>query len=219
MNDSRLPFWREGSRESGRSDGYGLAHSQSFATGSGRAWSGHCGQVANDERHSLGVAHGRAVARPARTIWQVEFGLRPFDTSQHSRIRRPSCCVLSHLKSAILIDRAPPKIIELPSSQSITSSGAGEQRGRNGEAERLRGFEIDNQLEFGRLLDGQVRRLRSLEDLAHVASGAPIQIRKVRSVGHEAAGLDIAPEVEDRWQPMLCREVREASSLKLEYGC
>src|SRR6266487_2183469 len=76
MNDSRLPFWREGSRESRRSDGYGMAHSQSFATGSGRAWSGHCGQAANDERHSLGVAHGCAVARPARTIWQVEFGLR-----------------------------------------------------------------------------------------------------------------------------------------------
>src|SRR6266542_774322 len=32
MNDSRLPFWREGSRESGRSDGYGMAHSQPFAT-------------------------------------------------------------------------------------------------------------------------------------------------------------------------------------------
>src|SRR5205809_7807926 len=76
MNDSRLPFWREGSRESGRSNGYGMAHSQSFATGSGRAWSGHWGQAANDERHSLGVTHGRAMARPARTIWQVEFGLR-----------------------------------------------------------------------------------------------------------------------------------------------
>src|SRR6266568_3725035 len=58
MNDSRLPFWREGSRESWRSDGYGMAHSQSFATGSGRAWSGHCGQAANDERHSLGVRTG-----------------------------------------------------------------------------------------------------------------------------------------------------------------
>src|SRR6266536_2316899 len=64
MNDSRLPFWREGSRESGRSDGYGMAHSQPFATGSGRAWSGHCGQAANDERHSLGVAHGRALGLP-----------------------------------------------------------------------------------------------------------------------------------------------------------
>src|SRR6266571_3926186 len=85
MNDSRLPFWREGSRESGRSDGYGMAHSQSFATGSGRAWSGHWGQAANDERHFLGVAHGCAVARPARTIWQVEFGLRALHPLEQAR--------------------------------------------------------------------------------------------------------------------------------------
>src|SRR6266567_2088595 len=85
MNDSRLPLWREGSLESGRSDGYGMAHSQPFATGSGRAWSGHCGQAANDERHSLGVTHGRAMARPARTIWQVEFGLRALHPLEQAR--------------------------------------------------------------------------------------------------------------------------------------
>src|SRR6266496_3752478 len=85
MNDSRLPFWREGSRESGRSDGYGMAHSQSFATGSGRAWSGHWGEAVNDERHSLGVAHGCAVARPARTIWQVEFGLCALQPLEQAR--------------------------------------------------------------------------------------------------------------------------------------
>src|SRR6266571_5507285 len=67
MNDSRLPFWREGSRESGR------------------AWSGHWGEAANDERHSLGVAHGCAVARPARTIWQVEFGLRALHPLEQAR--------------------------------------------------------------------------------------------------------------------------------------
>src|SRR6266550_1528210 len=85
VNDSRLPFWREGSRESGRSDGRGMAHSQSFAAGSGRAWSGHCGQAANDERRSLGVAHGRAVARPARPIRQVELGLRALHPLEHAR--------------------------------------------------------------------------------------------------------------------------------------
>src|SRR6266545_2415425 len=63
MNDSRLPFWREAALSRGD-----LTDTE--------WWSGHCGQAANDERHSLGVAHGRAVARPARTIWQVEFGLR-----------------------------------------------------------------------------------------------------------------------------------------------
>src|SRR5207247_1276572 len=97
--------------------------------------------------------------------------------------------------------------------------GAGEQRRWHDDAKRLSGLQIDHQFELGRLLDGQVRRFRSLENLAYVDRGAPIQIRKIRSVGHEAASLDIVPGLEDSRQPMLCREIREASSLKLEYGC
>ena len=46
--------------------------------------------------------------------------------------------------------------------------GAGEQRWRHVEAERLCGLEIDHQLELGRLLYRQVGRLLALEDAADV---------------------------------------------------
>src|SRR5262249_23868539 len=42
----------------------------------------------------------------------------------------------------------------------------GEQRGRHFEAKRVRGFEIDHQLEFGWLLDRQVGRLGALENFS-----------------------------------------------------
>jgi hypothetical protein len=40
--------------------------------------------------------------------------------------------------------------------------GAGEQRRRHGEAEGLGSFEVNHQLEFGRLLDRQIGGLRAL---------------------------------------------------------
>src|SRR5260370_18563463 len=46
-----------------------------------------------------------------------------------------------------------------------------EQRRWNGEAERLRCLEIDDQLEFGWLLDRQVARFRSLLARPRAASG------------------------------------------------
>ena len=42
--------------------------------------------------------------------------------------------------------------------------GAGEERWRHGEAERLGGLEVDHQLEFGRLLDRQIGGLGAVED-------------------------------------------------------
>jgi hypothetical protein len=57
----------------------------------------------------------------------------------------------------------------------------------------LRGLEVDDQIKLRRLLDGQVARLRALEDLVHVGSGAPKQISNVRSIGHKAPGIDRDP--------------------------
>ena len=49
--------------------------------------------------------------------------------------------------------------------------GAAEQRNWYGEAERSRGLEVEEELDFCRLLDRQVGRLLALEDAARVASG------------------------------------------------
>jgi hypothetical protein len=44
--------------------------------------------------------------------------------------------------------------------------GAEQQRRRDGEAERLRGLQVDDQLELRRLLDGKIGRLGALQDPA-----------------------------------------------------
>ena len=41
--------------------------------------------------------------------------------------------------------------------------GAGEQRGRNSEAERVRGLEVNDQLEFSWCFDRQISGLRTSE--------------------------------------------------------
>jgi hypothetical protein len=51
--------------------------------------------------------------------------------------------------------------------------GAGEDRLWNGEAEGSGGFEVENQLEFGRLFNRQFRRLGSLQDFVDIRGRAP----------------------------------------------
>src|SRR5262247_2170881 len=51
--------------------------------------------------------------------------------------------------------------------------GPREHRPRDSESERLRRLEVDDEIELGGLLHGQIGRLGALDDLVHVASGAP----------------------------------------------
>src|SRR5437764_731539 len=60
--------------------------------------------------------------------------------------------------------------------------GAGEDRWRDGEAEFLRGLQIDDQLEFRRLLNWQIRRLLPLEDPSGVNADLAIGICQARPI-------------------------------------
>src|SRR6516162_679531 len=78
--------------------------------------------------------------------------------------------------------------------------GAGEQSGRDGEAERLSGEQIDDEIEFGRLLDWDVGRLGPTQNLVDKVGGAPKHVREVWSIGHQTARFDKLPKAVYRRQ-------------------
>jgi hypothetical protein len=76
--------------------------------------------------------------------------------------------------------------------------GAGEDRGRHRQAERLGGVEVDDKLEGRRLLDRQIGGLGALEDLSDVNAGLAIGSREARSIADQAAGRDVFTILIDR---------------------
>src|SRR5262245_54484523 len=68
---------------------------------------------------------------------------------------------------------------------------AGEQSGRDFDAERPRGFEVEHQLELDGGLDRKLARLLALEDAVDVAGRPPIIIEHVISVGQEATDFSV----------------------------
>jgi hypothetical protein len=85
--------------------------------------------------------------------------------------------------------------------------GTGERSGREGDAKGLRGLEVDDKLELGGLLDGEVGGRGALQDLVDVDRGAPSEIRETRTIGEQAAGLHPIIRCIHGGQTLLHREV------------
>ena len=60
---------------------------------------------------------------------------------------------------------------------------------RDREADLLGRLEIDHQLKFDRLLDGEIGRLGSLQNFVHVDNDPPVTVREIGPVVHEPAGI------------------------------
>src|SRR5262249_24931942 len=61
------------------------------------------------------------------------------------------------------------------------------------EAEHLGGGEGDDEIKFGRLLDGEGGRLRLAQNLVDIVGGAPEQVREIWTIGHQTSRLDVLP--------------------------
>src|SRR5229473_6105404 len=81
-----------------------------------------------------------------------------------------------------------------------------QHRRRDRQAEGLGGLEVDHQLELCRLLDGQVARVRALQDLVDENGNTSVEHGKVHAVRDEGSGFREWPQIVDRGLTMLERE-------------
>src|SRR5262245_36453117 len=65
--------------------------------------------------------------------------------------------------------------------------GAGEPCRWNSEAQSLRCLQVDDEVEFPRLLEGKIGRIGSIQDPSHVTCGFAENVSKVHAVGHESS--------------------------------
>src|SRR5215471_16426147 len=77
-----------------------------------------------------------------------------------------------------------------------------QQRRRDGEAQRLRGSQVDGELELDRLLDWKRGWLFALQDAIDIGCSAPEIVGRVASVGQQASALGKDAERSDGGEPM-----------------
>ena len=118
----------------------------------------------------------------------------------------------------------PPSRLEARSRLSKHSCsfdhliGASEESRRDLEAEGLRGLEVNDQVEPGRLLDRKISWPRALQDLVDVSCRAMAALERVRSIGHQAADLHEGTDLVHRREAMLDRKFRDPLTKRIKGG-
>src|SRR5262245_60384803 len=84
--------------------------------------------------------------------------------------------------------------------------GAGEERRRHLQTERLGGFEVDHKLEFHRLVDGQVGGFLALKNPPGIEPDLVIRVRRTSSLAHQPSRLHARARWKARWQSVARRQ-------------
>src|SRR5262245_56701618 len=96
--------------------------------------------------------------------------------------RAPSECCVSAVRGKATLER--DKMARCQRERSFDYLGrAGEEHRWHGDAEHLRGLEVDDQLILCRRLHRQVARLLALEDAIDVSGGAPMLVDPITTIG------------------------------------
>src|SRR2546427_5180875 len=77
--------------------------------------------------------------------------------------------------------------------------GSNQDRLRDREAEGPRRLDVDHELELGRLLDWKIGGLRTPQNLVNVSRRPTGEVRNIRPVAHETAGLHSLSENIHSW--------------------
>jgi hypothetical protein len=85
----------------------------------------------------------------------------------------------------------------------MTSSARARDRGRDGQARRFDGLEIDYEVKLNRLPDRQVAGPGSLQDAIDVVGRSAVVVRNIRPVDHQAAIIGVFSLRIDRRQACL----------------